>query len=103
MACGHRALSEGDAASAEALWTMPHFCGIAVIVHAGGALLTAEIATLFVQQCMPTAIEKLSPEDFRCYGYRIFCDPMFSFAKENQKIRRRDGDEQWQSITWKPR
>ena len=31
----HRALSEGDAASAEAFWTMLHFCGTVIIVHAG--------------------------------------------------------------------
>ena len=30
----HRALCEADAASAEALWTMPQLCGAAVIVHA---------------------------------------------------------------------
>lgn len=29
-----RALCEADAASAEALWTMPQLCGAAVIVHA---------------------------------------------------------------------
>lgn len=31
-----RALCEADAASAEALWTMPHLCGFAVIVPAVG-------------------------------------------------------------------
>ena len=31
---GNRALCEADAASAEALWTMPHHGGAAVIVHA---------------------------------------------------------------------
>ena len=36
IACGNRALCEADAASAEALWTMPQLCGIAVIVHAVG-------------------------------------------------------------------
>ena len=36
IACGNRALCEADAASAEALWTMPHLCGFAVIVHAVG-------------------------------------------------------------------
>ena len=95
-----RALSEGDAAVATALWTMPHFCGIAVIVHAVGALLTAEIAALFVQQCVPTAIEKLPPEDFRCYGYRPG-DTHFLFAKKKQKRGRKDGENEWRSIIWK--
>ncbi len=58
----------------------------AVIVHAVGALLTAEIAALFVQQCVPTAIEKLPPEDFRCYGYRPG-DTHFLFAEKETKAR----------------
>ena len=36
ISCGNRALCEADAASAEALWTMPQLCGAAVIVHAVG-------------------------------------------------------------------
>ena len=74
--------------------------GSAVIVHAVGALLTAEVAALFVQQYVPTAIEKLPPEDFRCYGYRPG-DAHFLFRKKKQKRGRRDGENEWQSITWK--
>ena len=39
IACGNRALCEADAASAEALWTMPQLCGVAVIVHAVGCIV----------------------------------------------------------------
>jgi len=36
IAYGNRALCEADAASAEALWTMPHHGCAVVIVHADG-------------------------------------------------------------------
>lgn len=72
----------------------------AVIVHAVGALLTAEIVALFVQQRVPTAIEKLPLEDFRCYGYRPG-DTHFLFAKKKQKRGRKDGENEWRSIIWK--
>ena len=41
-----RALCEADAASAEALWTMPQLCGAAVIVHADGYMFCFSIKTV---------------------------------------------------------
>ena len=46
IACGNRALCEADAASAEALWTMPQLCGAAVIVHAVGYMFCFIIKTV---------------------------------------------------------
>ena len=37
---------EADAASAEALWTMPQLCGAAVIVHAVGYMFCFIIKTV---------------------------------------------------------
>ena len=37
------------------------------------------------------------------YGYRLFCDTHFLFAKKKQKRERKDGEIEWQSIIWKPR
>lgn len=50
---------------------------------------------------LPTAGEKHQPDVFHCYGYRFFCDTHFLFAKKKQKQERRDGENEWQSTTWK--
>ena len=90
----------GGCGSCGSLWTIPHSCGIAVIVHAVGALLFAEIAALFVQQCVPTACENLPPVAFHSDGYRPG-DPHFLFTKKKQKQVRRNGETEWRSIIWK--
>ena len=52
----------------------------------------------------PTASEKHQPDVFHCYGYRFFCDTHFLFAKKKQKAEgRKEGEDEWQSTTWKPR
>ena len=40
---------------------------------------------------------------YRSYGYRIFCDTHFLFAKKKQKQERKDGENEWRSTTWKQR
>jgi len=52
---------------------------------------------------LPTASEKHQPDVFHCYGYRFFCDTHFLFSKKKQKQGRKDGENEWRSITWKPR
>ena len=79
-----RALSEGDAAPA----------GASGQCHASAELLSLStqlvlcssqrLPHFFMQQCVPTAIEKLPPEVFRCYGYRSG-DTHFLFTKKKQK------------------
>ena len=65
------------------------------------ALYSAQrLPHFFMQQCVPTAIEKLPPEDFRCYGYRPG-DTHFLFRKKKQKQGRKDGKSEWRSIIWK--
>ena len=49
----------------------------------------------------PPASEKHQPDVFHCYGYRFFCDTHFLFAKKKQKQKREDGENEWQSTTWK--
>ena len=53
IACGNRALCEADAASAEALWTMPQLCGAAVIVHAVIASTPALASVSRGSNCTP--------------------------------------------------
>ena len=41
---------------------------------------------------------------YRSYGYRIFCDTHFLFAKKKQKAEgRKDGENEWRSTTWRQR
>lgn len=79
-----RALSEGDTAVATALWTMPHFCGIAVIVHAVGALLLAEIAALFRAAMCANCHRKTSPGRFSMLWVSPRRHP-FSFCEKETK------------------
>ena len=82
----NRALSEGDAAVATVVWTMPHFCGIAVIVHAVGALLPAEIAALFRAAMCANCHRKTSPGRFSMLWVSPWRHP-FSFCEKETKTR----------------
>ena len=64
-----RALCEADAASAEALWTMSHHGGAAVIVHADGKTQpqTCLCGGLRFVTHLPPACSKLSQE--QSFGY----------------------------------
>ena len=105
ISCGNRALCEADAASAEALWTMPHHGGAAVIVHADGSMFCFICTTRgwrFATPIPPPACENLPPAVFRSYGYRS-CDTIFFLRKRNKNRKREDGENGWRSITWKRR
>ena len=93
-----RALSEGVAAPAGAYGqcqTSAEFLSLSTQL---ALCIPQRLPHFFVRQCVPTAIEKLPPEDFRCYGYRPG-DTHFLFAKKKQG--RRDGESAWRSIIWK--
>ena len=94
-----------DAASAEALWTMPHHGGAAVIVHADGSMFCFICTTRgwrFATPIPPPACDNLPPAVFRSYGYRS-CDTIFFLRKRNKNRKREDGENGWRSITWKRR
>ena len=103
IACGNRALCEADAASAEALWTMPQLCGAAVIVHAVGYMFCFIIKTVVsvLETTRRLPAKTCHRQLLRNYGHRFSGDTHFLFAKKKQK--RREGENEWQSTTWKPR
>ena len=103
--CLRQPLCEADAASAEALWTMPQLCGAAVIVHAVGYMfcfiIKTVVSVLETTRRLPAKI--CHRQFYRSYGYRFSCDTHFLFAKKKQKQGRKDGENEWRSTTWKPK
>lgn len=91
IACGNRALCEADAASAEALWTMPQLCGAAVIVHAVGYMfcfiIKTVVSVLETTRRLPAKI--CHRQFYRSYGYRFSCDTHFLFCEKETKTRTR--------------
>ena len=95
---GNRALCEADAASAEALWTMPHLCGAAVIVHADGYMFCFIIKTV-VSKTEPTRrlpVKNINLMFFTAMGIASPATPIFflSLRKRNKNERtvRTNGD-----------
>ncbi len=105
IACGNRALCEADAASAEALWTMPHHGSAAVIVHAVIAISSAFAYASRGTACTPPCANcphKPATGSFICgYGYRFFATPIFFLRKRNKNKERKDGENEWRFTTWK--
>ena len=87
----NRALCEADAASAEALWTMPQLCGAAVIVHAVGYMfcfiIKTVVSVLETTRRLPAKI--CHRQFYRSYGYRFSCDTHFLFCEKETKTRTR--------------
>mgnify|MGYP007128356731 CR=1 FL=1 len=80
IACGNRALCEADAASAEALWTMPQLCGSADIVHAVG-INTVVICDAISQ--LP--VKNINLMFFTVMGIASSATPIFFLRKRNKK------------------
>ena len=81
---GNRALSEGDAAAAAALWTMPHFCGIAVIVHAvGSRCFHPRIPSLFATVFSQLPVKNIRLMFFTAMGIAM-ATPIFFLQKRNK-------------------
>ena len=106
IAYGNRALCEADAAPAGALCPMPQSCGIAVIVHAVG------LKFCFIRKTggwrfatpSPSACDKAAGGRFVAERVSQFTTPFFSFCeKETKSQERKDDENEWQSIIWKPR
>lgn len=93
IACVNRALCEADAASAEALWTMP-LCGAAVIVHADGCLFCFIIKTVVsvletTRRLPASTLPRTNPSDmFRSFvavmGIASPATPIFFLRKRNK-------------------
>ena len=64
------------------------------------SVLSSPNTVAFCYGIQPTASEKHQPDVFHCYGYR-YGDTHFLFAKKKQKQKREDGENEWQSTTWK--
>ena len=88
---GNRALCEADAASAEALWTMPHLCGAAVIVHADGYMFCFIIKTV-VSKTEPTRrlpVKNINLMFFTAMGIASPATPIFFLRKRNKNKNER--------------
>lgn len=79
----------GGCGSFGRLWTMPHFCAIAVIVHAVGALFATEIAALFRAAMYANCLRKPATGSFsqRCVSLRRH---PFSFCEKETKTRTKE-------------
>lgn len=78
IACGNRALCEADAASAEALWTMPHLRGAAVIVHADGYTFC------FIIKTCRLPVKNINLMFFSAMGIAFPATPIFFLRKRNK-------------------
>ena len=105
ISCGNRALCEADAASAEALWTMPQLCGAAVIVHADGSVFCFICTTREWRFATPLSrlpVKICHRQFFAVMGIAL-ATPIFFLRKRNKNRKREDGENGWRSITWKRR
>ena len=81
----------GGCGCCDSLWSMPHFCQIAVIVHAvDGWLYPSTACANLPTAALPQLWVCSSPEHTH-----------FLFAKKKQK--REDGENEWRSTIWKRR
>ena len=85
IAC-NRALCEADAASAEALWTMPHLCGAAVIVHADGYMFCFFIKTVVykTETTRRLPVKNINLMFFTAMGIASSATPIFFLRKRNK-------------------
>ena len=89
----HRALCEADAASAEALWTMPQLCGAAVIVHAVIASTPALASVSRGTNCTPALrqlpVKNINLMFFTVMGIASSATPIFFLRKRNKNKNER--------------
>ena len=100
IACGNRALCEADAASAEALWTMPQLCGAAVIACGAQSGVVQNEPDHFRTLRQPATGSFIAVMDGTC------CPSIFFFGKETKTPpcgEQKGRDKLWQSIIWKQR
>ena len=108
IACGNCALCEADAASAEALWTMPQLCGAAVIVHAVIASTPAVASVSRGTVCTPpcaNCLRKSATGSFiAVMGIASSATPIFFLRKRNKNERtvETDGDLSFGSESGEP-
>ena len=106
IACGNCALCEADAASAEALWTMSHHGGAAVIVHADGFIfcfISRTVVSVLETTCR-LPVKNINLMFFTAMGIASSATPIFFLRKRNKKAEgRKDGENEWLSTTWKQR
>ena len=105
IACGNCALCEADAASAEALWTMSHHGGAAVIVHADGFIfcfISRTVVSVLETTCQ-LPVKNINLMFFTVMGIASSATPIFFLRKRNKNRKREDGENGRRSITWKRR
>lgn len=86
----------------EALWTMPHLCGAAVIVHAVGSCF----CICNNRQLPAKILSRTNPSDlFNSFiaDMGSYTPPIFFLQKRNKNRGRKDGESEWRSTTWKQR
>jgi hypothetical protein len=81
-----RALCEADAASAEALWTMPHHRCAAVIVHADGYMFCFSIKTVVsvLKTTRRLPVKNINLMFFTAMGLASPATPIFFLRKRNK-------------------
>lgn len=95
----------GGCGSCGSLWTMPHLCGAAVIVHAVIANTTADAIVRWGTACTPPCANCLRKPvtDSFITDMGSFTPPIFFLRKINKNRERKDGENEWRSTTWKQR
>lgn len=91
IACGNCALCEADAASAEALWTMSHHGGAAVIVHADGFIfcfISRTVVSVLETTCQ-LPVKNINLMFFTVMGIASSATPIFFLRKRNKNKNER--------------